>query len=126
VTETLDVDVREVVGGVKEILRQELGDVPIHLRSHMENDLQADSLAAVQLVMEAEDRFEIKIEDDEAKELETVKDLVKLILVKKGVPVADAEASVAEAEAEEPVDNGAEEAQSAPADAETEEVPAAS
>ena len=43
------------------------------------NDLGADSLDTVELVMEFEDEFEINIPDDDAEKIQTVGDAVKYI-----------------------------------------------
>lgn len=47
------------------------------------DDLGADSLDAVELVMDVEDAFGITFDDDETQTLQTVADLVKLIDSKK-------------------------------------------
>ena len=43
------------------------------------NDLGADSLDTVELVMEFEDEFEIQIPDEDAEKIQTVGDAVKYI-----------------------------------------------
>ena len=43
------------------------------------NDLGADSLDIVELVMTLEDNYDIDIPDDEAQELETVGDIIEYI-----------------------------------------------
>ena len=43
------------------------------------NDLGADSLDTVELVMEFEDEFEINIPDEDAEQIQTVGDAVKYI-----------------------------------------------
>lgn len=42
-------------------------------------DLEIDSLAAVELALELETAFDIRIEDDELAELKTVQDIMDLI-----------------------------------------------
>ena len=44
------------------------------------NDLGADSLDTVELIMEFEKEFDIKIEDDEAQKIQTVGDAVDHVL----------------------------------------------
>jgi len=46
------------------------------------NDLGADSLDTVELVMEFEDEFEISIPDEDAEKIQTVGDAVKYISAK--------------------------------------------
>ncbi|MEY4822203.1 MAG: to acyl carrier protein AcpP [Planctomycetota bacterium] len=46
------------------------------------NDLGADSLDTVELVMEFEDAFEINIPDEDAEKIQTVGDAVKYITAK--------------------------------------------
>ena len=48
------------------------------------DDLGADSLDTVELVMDLEEHFEIEIPDEDAEKLRTVKDAVDYITNKKG------------------------------------------
>ncbi|MCA8940188.1 MAG: acyl carrier protein [Planctomycetes bacterium] len=48
------------------------------------DDLGADSLDTVELVMELEDRFDLSIPEEEAKKILTVGDAVKFIVAQKG------------------------------------------
>ena len=43
------------------------------------NDLGADSLDVVDLIMSIEDEFEVEVRDEEAENIKTVEDLVKYI-----------------------------------------------
>ncbi|MCR4660990.1 MAG: acyl carrier protein [Clostridia bacterium] len=47
-------------------------------------DLNADSLDLVQLIMAFEDEYRIKVEDDELKSIKTVNDVIELINKKNG------------------------------------------
>lgn len=47
-------------------------------------DLGADSLDTVELVMDLEEHFEIEIPDEDAEKLRTVSDAVEYITAKKG------------------------------------------
>lgn len=58
------------------------GDL-ITLESDLENDLDIDSLAAVELSLDLETAFDIEIQDDELASLKTVGDIVKLVESKK-------------------------------------------
>lgn len=44
--------------------------------THLKNDLNADSLDDVEIVMELEDAFDISIPDDDAEKRQTVRDIV--------------------------------------------------
>lgn len=55
----------------------------ITLDTSFVDDLGADSLDAVELVMTVEDEFDITISDEEAQSLVTVGDLIKVIESKK-------------------------------------------
>jgi acyl carrier protein len=55
----------------------------IKLESKFVDDLKADSLDVVELVMEFEDEFEVTIPDDDYDKIKTVGDAVKYITDKK-------------------------------------------
>ena len=48
-------------------------------KTHFVNDLGADSLDTVELVMELEDEFDIKIPDEEAEKIQTIGEAVEFI-----------------------------------------------
>ena len=52
--------------------------------SNFQNDLGADSLDTVELVMALEEEFDIEVPDDEAEKLQAVKDVVSFITSQKG------------------------------------------
>ena len=65
---------QEVFERVKEVLVEQLGvdeDVVTEEASFQE-DLDADSLDLVELIMELEDQFGIKISDEDAQKIQTV------------------------------------------------------
>ncbi len=66
---------------VKQIIIDELNVSPekITLEANLAEDLGADSLDAVEVIMNIEDRYGVKIDDEAAKSLKTVKDLVDYI-----------------------------------------------
>ena len=55
------------------------GNKPVTLESSFVNDLGADSLDVVELVMELEDEFDVSIPDEDAEKIQTVGDAVKYI-----------------------------------------------
>ncbi|HAA86133.1 MAG TPA: acyl carrier protein [Kosmotogaceae bacterium] len=66
---------------VKEIIAEQLGLEleEIKLDSRFVEDLGADSLDLVDLVMKLEDEFEVSIDDEKASNLRTVKDALNFI-----------------------------------------------
>jgi acyl carrier protein len=52
--------------------------------TRLREDLNVDSLDAVQLIMDLEDLFSISINDDEAQSFKTVGDIVKFVEAKLG------------------------------------------
>ena len=68
----------EVEAKVKEIIMDKLGtsEDKITPEASFRNDLGADSLSQVELMMELEEVFGIDIEDEEAEKIQTVKQAV--------------------------------------------------
>ena len=66
---------------VKEVLIDAINvdEEAVTLEANLKDDLGIDSLAAVELSLELETEFDIKIEDDELAKLVTVADIVKLL-----------------------------------------------
>ncbi len=56
----------------------------VTLEASFIEDLGADSLDTVELVMDLEEHFEIEIPDEDAEKFRTVKDAVDYITAKKG------------------------------------------
>lgn len=54
------------------------GDL-VTLEANLKDDLNIDSLAAVELALELESEFDVRIEDEELAKLETVSDVVNII-----------------------------------------------
>jgi len=71
----------EVATKVKEIIMEKLGtsEDKITPEASFRNDLGADSLSTVELMMELEEVFGVDIEDEEAEKILTVKDAVAYI-----------------------------------------------
>ena len=64
----------EVFERVKEVLSEQLGvdEGEVTEEASFQEDLDADSLDLVELIMELEDQFGIKISDDDAQKIQTV------------------------------------------------------
>jgi len=64
----------EVYERVKEVLSEQLGvdENEINEEASFQEDLEADSLDLVELIMELEDQFGIKISDEDAQMIQTV------------------------------------------------------
>jgi acyl carrier protein len=64
----------EVFERVKEVLTEQLGidEGEITDEASFQEDLDADSLDLVELIMELEDQFGIKISDEDAQKIQTV------------------------------------------------------
>ncbi|MFP4078410.1 MAG: acyl carrier protein [Bacillota bacterium] len=66
---------------VKEVIVEELGveEENVTPEASIIDDLDADSLDVVELVMALEETFDIKVEDDKVQSLRTVQDVVDFI-----------------------------------------------
>jgi acyl carrier protein len=71
----------EIEAKVSEIVSKQLGVAKdkISRTSSFVNDLGADSLDTVELVMAIEDEFDLSIPDDAAEKIQTVGDAIKYI-----------------------------------------------
>ena len=71
----------DIAGSVKAIIVDKLGvdENEVTMEASFTNDLGADSLDTVELIMEFENEFNIAIPDDQAEKIATVGDAVKYI-----------------------------------------------
>ncbi|MDZ5474373.1 acyl carrier protein [Bacillus sp. 31A1R] len=71
----------EVLERVTKIIVDRLGveETQVTLEASFKDDLGADSLDVVELVMELEDEFDMEISDDDAEKISTVGDAVNYI-----------------------------------------------
>jgi len=78
----MSLDRNEVEEKVKDIIVEQLGieEDEVKLESSFIDDLGADSLDTVELVMAFEEEFDLEIPDEEAEKITTVKDAVDHIM----------------------------------------------
>ncbi|GBE15090.1 acyl carrier protein [bacterium BMS3Abin14] len=71
----------DVTGKVKEIIAEQLNQDAgsIDASANFVNDLGADSLDVVELVMAFEEAFDLEIPDEEAEKIQTVQDAITYI-----------------------------------------------
>lgn len=74
-------EVAEVFDRVKEIIidRLDVEESKVTMEASFKDDLDADSLDVVELVMELEDEFDMEIADEDAEKINTVGDAVDYI-----------------------------------------------
>ena len=75
------IDEAEIEQKVIEIVAEQMGvdKAEVSRTTHFINDLNADSLDTVELVMEFEDEFETSIPDEEAEKIQTVGQAIEYI-----------------------------------------------
>lgn len=78
--------IEEVKDKVVKIVSEQMGveKSEISMETHFVNDLNADSLDTVELVMEFEDEFELSIPDEEAEKIQTIGAAVEYIMKHQG------------------------------------------
>jgi len=76
------VEREKVTEDIRTILVEQLGVEPGEVREEasFQEDLNADSLDLVELIMEMEDRFKLKIPDEDAEKIVTVGDAVDYVM----------------------------------------------
>lgn len=79
-------DRSKVTEDIRAILVEQLGVEAdeVKVESSFQEDLNADSLDLVELIMEMEDRFKIKIPDEDAEKIVTVGDAVDYVVAHAG------------------------------------------
>ena len=82
----LKIMMEEIKSKVIKIISEQLGkdESEIQMNSHFIEDLDADSLDTVELVMALEEEFEIDIPDEAAEKISTVQSAVDFIVDAKG------------------------------------------
>lgn len=71
----------DIEGQVKKVISEQLGIEVGEIKTEAKfvDDLGADSLDLVEMIMSLEDIFEIEISDEEAEKIQTVKDAIDFI-----------------------------------------------
>jgi acyl carrier protein len=66
---------------IKQMIIEELNvpEAKITMQARLAEDLGADSIDAVELIMNIEDEFSIQVSDEQAQNIKTVGDLVKYV-----------------------------------------------
>jgi acyl carrier protein len=76
----------EVLSGLAEIVNEETGidTESVKMEKSFSNDLDIDSISMMTIVVNAEEKFGVKIPDEEVKNLLTVGDAVNFITAAQG------------------------------------------
>lgn len=76
----------DIMSRIQEIVVEHLGVKPAQVTpdAHFINDLGADSLGTVELIMSLEEAFDLDIPDDQAEQIRTVGDA--LVYIEQHVP----------------------------------------
>ena len=71
----------EILAGLAELINDETGIAPdsVALDKSFTDDLDIDSISMMTIVVNAEEKFDVKIPDEEVKNLKTVGDAVTFI-----------------------------------------------
>lgn len=74
-------DKEAILTGLAEIVNEETGleTEEVQLEKSFTDDLDIDSISMMTIVVNAEERFDVKIPDEEVKNLKTVNDAVEFI-----------------------------------------------
>jgi acyl carrier protein len=78
---------QEIESKVIDIVAEQMGadKASISRQTHFVDDLNADSLDTVEIVMEFEDEFDTDIPDDQAEQIKTVGEVIEFIKQAHGI-----------------------------------------
>lgn len=82
----MSMPLEEVTQKVKKVIAEQLGlqEEEVKQEASFLNDLGADSLDIVEMVMTLEEEFNMEISDEEAEKIQTVKEAIDYIMEKVG------------------------------------------
>lgn len=72
----------EVIGIVSDIIKEQLGVTDVSPDARLKEDLGADSLDQVEMVMHAEEKFDIEVADEDLTNINTVNDFIDFVYKK--------------------------------------------
>ena len=77
----LEVDTNMILDKIKELVVDQTGVSAdeLSMDTSLVNDLEADSLEAVEIIMAIENEFDIEIPDEDAKKFLTIRDMVEYL-----------------------------------------------
>ena len=77
---------QDVLAGLAELVNDETGisTDAVQMEKSFTDDLDIDSISMMTIVVNAEDKFGVKIQDEEVKNLITVADAVNLVTANRG------------------------------------------
>lgn len=73
---------QEILLKIKPIIAKELGikEENITLEAKIEEDLGADSLDAIEIIMDLEEAFNIEIMDEDSEKMKTIDDIIRYLV----------------------------------------------
>lgn len=77
----MNISEKEIIAVLADALCKDPEEISLHDR--LQEDLGADSLDAVEVVMEIEEKFKIEISDSQAESIKTVNDLINEVTAAK-------------------------------------------
>lgn len=82
----------ETLDGLREILRGMHLEHEVGRDTHIRRDLDLDSLRRIELVIEVENRFRVRLEPEDEEDVETLGDLADVVHRRAGEREGDADA----------------------------------
>ncbi|MFO7587845.1 MAG: acyl carrier protein [Gemmatimonadota bacterium] len=74
----------EILAGLREILRERMGvERPLGKETRVLADLELDSLRRIELLIEVENRFRVRLEPEDEEDVRTLGDLARVVAVRR-------------------------------------------